>query len=173
MTNLADVVHASAREVFASYAFPTAARGTVDPGVADRSYSASIGYAGPSVRGAIVIVAPALAWAFVLHEAFDLDVAARPADAALADVAAEVVNLVAGQTKRHLAARGLDIAVALPTATSGVDLRDGPPSTRWIEIAVGPTSIRVGGVAAVDPAFVVAAAPPSPTRFETSGLLLL
>ncbi|MBL8611880.1 MAG: chemotaxis protein CheX [Myxococcales bacterium] len=170
---LAEVVRASAREVLASYSFPTSARGAVDPAVADRTYASSIGYSGLSVRGAIVLVAPAFTWGFLLHEAFDLDAGVRPAEAALADVAAEVANLVAGQAKRHLSARGFDIAVALPTATSGVDLRDGPPSTQWIELAVGPTVLRVGSVAAADPSLVVEDAPRPPTRFETSGLLLL
>jgi CheY-specific phosphatase CheX len=104
-------------EMFDSYGIPVvpADRGrTTQLGADEPTVVASIGYAGDKVRGALVLVASAVAiesWLSAMGEQ------SRGAD--LCDTLGEFSNMLLGRLKGHLLADGLPILMSTPTTALG------------------------------------------------------
>jgi hypothetical protein len=89
----------------------------------ERSYSASLGYTSVDVRGVLVVLGPAALWSAIYTVLVGQPPPAALSAEELCDVAGEFANVAVGRLKRALLAEGVEVGLAVPSGTSGFDLR--------------------------------------------------
>jgi CheY-specific phosphatase CheX len=112
---------ASTVDMFEAYALPVTATGeerTSRADHAERSYVASIGFAGDKVRGSLVLITTKTAiesWLAAMG-------APSSEEADVSDAVGEFSNMLLGRLKARLLGEGLAILLSTPTTTIGTEL---------------------------------------------------
>jgi CheY-specific phosphatase CheX len=110
-----------ALDLFEGYGLPVEhSIGAAAVAIAGPSVMAVIGYAAPTVRGALLLLTSRAVVATLQPVEIRMDV---PSEASLRDVLGEFCNMLSGRMKNRLITRGIAPLLSTPTAVFGDDLK--------------------------------------------------
>ena len=163
-------------DLFEGYAFPVelVTMGTKAPATSGETVASIIGYAGDTMRGALVLVTSREVVTALQPE--DLREELKGNDDAACDVLGEFSNMLLGRLKNLLLGRGVILMLATPTTAVGTALRIATPAegtAAWHEFssAAGPVFVRFDAM--FDPDFALEDARGADTGAVAEGDLMM